>query len=139
MYFPSSPKGRHCIYLPETFLYHGKVIMGIRDNISLTTTNKRFRAWFGTSIQVCAIVWNLIPSQRRCGGSAPFHLLWSLLLMKDGSNQEVLASMVSADPKTFRKWAWTFISLIYELESNVVRNKNIIIYILILTYNLLYF
>ena len=54
-------------------------------------------------------------------GASPTHMLWSLLFLKTCGKETMLSSMAGGiDEKTFRKWAWVFIMIISDLESDVV-------------------
>lgn len=73
-----------------------------------------FRSFFGTSPQVCAIVWDMLSTQRP-PNSTPNHLLWGLLLLKQYNIESVNAVLVGASEKTFRKWSLIYVRLIANL------------------------
>ena len=67
-----------------------------------------FRSFFGTTPQVCEIIWHML-SARRPPHSTPKHLLWGLLLLKQYNIKYVNAVLASA--KTLRKWSLLYIHL----------------------------
>lgn len=73
-----------------------------------------FRAFFGTSPQVCEIVWDMLTT-RRPPNSVPEHLLWALMLLKQYNIESVNATLVGVTEKTFRKWSLIYIRLIAHL------------------------
>lgn len=70
---------------------------------------------FGTSPQVCEIVWDMLLT-RRPPNSVPEHLLWGLLLLKQYNIESVNAILVGVTEKTFRKWSLIYIRLIANLS-----------------------
>ena len=73
-----------------------------------------FRSFFGTTPQVCEIIWDML-SARRPPHSTPKHLLWALLLLKQYNLESVNAVLTSTTEKTFRKWSLLYIQLISNL------------------------
>ncbi|XP_045034955.1 uncharacterized protein LOC116930552 [Daphnia magna] len=73
-----------------------------------------FRAFFGTTPQVCEIVWHML-STRRPPNSTPHHLLWGLLLLKQYNIESVNAVLVGVTEKTFCIWSLMYIQLIANL------------------------
>ena len=109
-----------CFLLPRTFVEHAEVLMG---SVGRRKMNSRsFKSWFGTTSVVCSRIWNLSPRSNTHNGK-PYHLLWALILLKHGGNQDVLSDTLRVDPKTFRKWAWRYVSIIASLESKVVSTQ----------------
>ena len=82
---------------------------------------RKFRAFFGTSPQVCEIVWDRL-STLRPKDSIPEHLLWGLMLLKQYNIETVNATLVGVTNKTFRKWSMIFIRLLANLS--VVNKSN---------------
>ena len=82
---------------------------------------RRFRASYGVSPEVCAQVWMLIchslPAYHKID-----HLLWTLLFMKVHSTESVLAGIAGVDEKTFWVHVWTIIFAISDLKSAMVSN-----------------
>ena len=87
---------------------------------------RHFREFFGTSVGAVEAVWDrlvhhdLLPDNGR-----PKHLLWALYFLKVYPKQGPGCSVVggcagAVDPKTFRKWVWSFIRAIAELEDDMV-------------------
>ena len=89
--------------------------------------DREFREMFGCGVGVAVSSWeklvekNLVPDK----GSSR-HLLWTLMFLKVYGKECTMCKLAGVkDPKTFRYWVWLFIPAIAELESSVVRYKNI--------------
>lgn len=76
---------------------------------------RRFRALFGTTPEVCSIIWEKIGMNRPKKGT-PQHLLWSLLFLKVYASEDVLSVITQSDRKTQRKWTWEFVTAISNLR-----------------------
>ena len=80
-----------------------------------------FKATFGTSPFICAMLWNMIkPSVDMPRGVAPTHLLMALMFLKLYCSESVHATISGVDHQTFRKWSWLFVDEIARLEAEVV-------------------
>jgi hypothetical protein len=85
-----------------------------------------FREFFGTSVRVVGILWELIVRDKlRPRGGRPEHLLWALYFMKVYPKQGpgclvIGASTGAVDPKTHRKWVWAYVEAIAKLVDMVV-------------------
>ena len=88
--------------------------------------DRHFREFFGTSISMVMMVWDLLVDHSLLPEKGlPKHLLWALYFLKVYPKQSPGCSVVGAsagavDPKTFRKWVWAFIVAIAELVDEVV-------------------
>jgi hypothetical protein len=88
--------------------------------------DRHFREFFGTSIGLVMMVWDLLVHHSLLPEKGlPKHLLWALYFLKVYPKQSPGCSVVGAsagavDPKTFRKWVWAFIVAIAELVDEVV-------------------
>ena len=88
--------------------------------------DRHFREFFGTSIGLVMMVWDLLVDHSLLPEKGlPKHLLWALYFLKVYPKQSPGCSVVGAsagavDPKTFRKWVWAFIVAIAELVDEVV-------------------
>lgn len=103
------------IYTPHAFHLLAKEKLSVKNDQS-------FRAHFGTSADVCSILWDNIRASRRCPRCIrPIHLLWSLLFLKTYDTTDVLAARVNTSPNTLRKWVWIVLRLIQKLKRKVVR------------------
>ena len=77
-------------------------------------------------MRIVNILWEFLVRDRfRPRGGRPWHLLWALYFMKVDPKQGPGCAVVGAshgavDPKTHRKWVWTFIEAISELVDLVV-------------------
>jgi hypothetical protein len=87
-----------------------------------------FREFFGTSVRIVEILWNLIiqgdhlPDNRH-----PKHLMWCLHFLKVYPKQGPGCATVgeserdAVNPRTHRKWVWKFIEAVAELVKIVAR------------------
>ena len=96
--------------------------MNVKNGLS--SVQRKFRSHFGTTSIVCAIIWKKIYDDENTAqhlkGAKPEHLLWCLLFLKVYSGEAVHASLVGCDEKTFRKWAWTFVTAIADMHDDFV-------------------
>ncbi len=99
----------------STFRNLGHQITGHKLEGSLTMEFRKFRAFFGTSPEVCLIVWNMLSTERP-SNSMPQHLLWSLMVLKRYHIENVSAALVGVTEKTFRKSRLLYIRLIVNLS-----------------------
>lgn len=76
--------------------------------------NRKFRAFFGVSSTICAILWNLIEQEH--ANSETKHLLWCLFFLKNYNIEHVNASIFEVDEKTYRLWVWRFIRMLASLK-----------------------
>lgn len=83
---------------------------------------RRFKCFFGVSPQVCAIVWdecyNKLPN-----GAEPKHLLWCLFFLKQYQPEHVRRVILKADEKTIRKWTWSLITLLSDMNVVNIASK----------------
>ena len=106
---------------PSVFMFHGQEIFRRQKKAANGTADRRFRACFGASPLVCAIIWKgIAPVVSAYDGYSPTHLLWALMFMKLYCLEPVNASIVGVDEKTFRKWSWIVIDAIESLYDDVV-------------------
>ena len=99
----------------ENFAQLGAHLLRRKTESSSLTFGRRYRACFGTSPKVCCFLWTLIENQIP-KNATPYHLLWSLMFLKIYSTENVLASIIGVDEKTFRKYSWPIIKLISDLK-----------------------
>ena len=95
----------------ETFWILGHKITGFQVAGSLTVGYRKFRSFFGTSPLVCAVTWDRLLLVRP-NNSAPQHLLWALMFLKNYSTGCVNAALTGVSEKTFRKWSHIFLKLL---------------------------
>ena len=103
----------------DTFWRLGHKITGYELEGSLSVGYRKFRSFFGTTPLVCFVSWDML-SPVRPRKSAPKHLLWALMLLKNYSTESVNAGLTDVDEKTFRKWSLIFVNL---LANMTVVNK----------------
>jgi len=90
------------------------------------TEVRAFRETFGTSLLIVETVWCLLVQEGVLPDKGqPKHLLWALHFMKVYPLQApgcaaVGASAGAVDPKTHRKWVWSFIEAIADVIDEVV-------------------
>jgi hypothetical protein len=95
--------------------------------ISAATQARQFKEFFGTSLFVIEILWEMLYERDLLPDNGePRHLLWTLFFMKTYPKQGHGCSVVGAssgavDPKTMKKWVWEYIDSIGELVDEVVR------------------
>ena len=99
----------------EIFWNHGHKTTCHNLRGSICMGYRLFRSFFGTSPQVCAILWDILSTQRP-PNSTPKHLLWGLLLLKQYNIESINAVLVGASEKTFRKWSLIYVRLIANLS-----------------------
>lgn len=73
--------------------------------------NRQWASHFGTSLEVCVILWEKIKPERCMPrGASPKHLLWGLYLLKVYGTGDTSSSNVGGvDDKTWRKWTELFV------------------------------
>lgn len=109
----------------DFFLNLGNEIMGRQNRVAAKTMNTRFRASFGTSPTVCANLWSkLISHELMPEKGKPIHLLWALMFLKLYCSEPVLAAIAGVHEQTFRKWAWSFVDAISDLQYFVIMWEN---------------
>lgn len=85
------------------------------------TQDRKFRALFGCGPLDVATIWRMMEEHEFFPeGGGMVHMMWGLLLMKTYGTENMLCTTTGVDEKTFRKWAWQFISAIADLEPVVV-------------------
>ena len=91
------------------------------------TEDRRFRDYFGCSVIVALLAWNLMVT---CGhlpaDGTIAHFLWALHFMKVYPKQDEGSAVAGGsggamDPKTWRKYSWPMIYALSLLEQHVVR------------------
>lgn len=96
--------------------FHARGCRIIRRSPSPTvTSHRRFVSFFGTSPSICEKLWVRL-LRTRPSNANPDHLLWALMLLKLYDSEHVLSSTAGVDEKTFRKWAWFYVSLISKIQ-----------------------
>ena len=73
--------------------------------------NRRFRSFFGTSVETCADLWYLCHNALH-PDAWPMHLLWTLVFLKQHNTEEVNASLAGVHEDTFRDWVWHVLNVI---------------------------
>ena len=76
---------------------------------------RRFKSFFGVTPTVCCIVWNKI-KMRAPRNAQPKHLLWCLSFLKVYSSESYRRAIFKADEKTIRKWTWTFVKPLANMD-----------------------
>ena len=106
----------------EEFLQQGRIMLGRSKKAVSAAEQQRFRAMFGTSPEICSLLWDhLDPPNSMPNEVKAFHLLWGLMFLKLYASEVVHCAIAGGvDEKTFRKWSWLFVSAIADLSPNVV-------------------
>ncbi len=87
---------------------------------------RRFRSFFGTSVEVVMNLWRLLAEHNLLPCKAKIkHLLWTLFFLKVYPTEPPSCSALGGsrgaiDPKTMRKWVWMMIQKIAKLGPVVV-------------------
>jgi hypothetical protein len=108
--------------MERLFWKTGHKITGHKLKFSYNLGLRRFKAFFGVTPKICAIIWNLL-SDLRPVSAKPKYLLWSLCFLKQYNTENLNHAIFGADEKTIRKWIWYFVRLLSELD--IVRSFNI--------------
>lgn len=107
---------------PSIFYERGLQLAGTTQpnaNDVNKTNMRRFRANYGTSPGVCAILWNLIKPVLPRWFKFP-HLLWGLIFLKVYATESVIAPKLGVDEKTYRDYVWPVVKAIASVKSKVV-------------------
>ena len=82
----------------------GMEMMNCSCEGSVITHERMFCSSFGTSLEVCATIWNLLDpyTTMPTKGLSPKHLLWALMYLKVYAKESIHCSMAGGvDEKTF--------------------------------------
>ena len=79
-----------------------------------------FRSNFGVSPLTMRKCWTLLLMHNASAKFKPKHLLWTCLFLKTYGKEGTHCSICDCDPKTFRRWIWTVVRAISNLEAHVV-------------------
>lgn len=102
-------------YTSDTFVKIGNRYTESSLGRSKKIALRRFKSFFGVTPNVCSIIWKKLQNELP-DGAEPKHLLWCLLFLKQYSNEHNRHSILGADEKTIRKWTWTFIELLSNMD-----------------------
>lgn len=105
------------------------VVQDVVRRNNLRGAQENFRAFFGTTVQICAILWNELNDHSLLPTRAQHkHLLWALMFLKIYGTEHVMVKLAGCkSEKTFRKWTNVYIIALSNLTSSVVSSsaKNI--------------
>jgi len=105
---------------PRIFELEGARIVGrARGLYVYRLAHRKFRALFGVTPATCAYAWDRIINSIPDGGR-PEHILWTCMFFKVYATEDAHSTLTNADPKTFRKWVWHFITLLYAMLPSIV-------------------
>lgn len=99
----------------DAFLQLGNIYTKSSLTRSANIALRRFKSFFGVTPIVCSIIWEKLTDELPAGAE-PKHLLWSLLFLKQYSNEHNRRSIVNADEKSIRKWTWIFVELLSNMN-----------------------
>lgn len=104
------------------FFALGNELMNRRRQAAARTEMARCRSTFGTSPQICAMLWSQISlAMEPTNGAKPVHLLWGSMSMKLHCSESVLLSLAGGvHEQTFRKWSWHFVDEMANLQHNII-------------------
>ena len=103
------------IYSPQAFWKLANDLFKVKEE-------RTFRALFGTSADVCSILWDYcaVHKRRPKRGMKPKHLLWALHFLKSYGTEDVLAQWADTTRKTWRKWVWIVLRIVRKYKNQVV-------------------
>jgi hypothetical protein len=97
---------------------------------SSATQRRRFVSFYGASSRVCHQLWHLLLKAQIMAEFPALkqeHLLWALFFLKVYGTENVQASIVAVDEKTYRKWIWIVIEWMSNLDVvSYFRKKNLL-------------
>ena len=98
-----------------------ELLGGFGDHLATSTIDRRFTAFFGTTIPITYTIWCLLAVEvdGLVGGTIA-HLLWTLLFLKMYGTVDTMSRICKVDPVTYRKWTWLFLERIADLHHTVV-------------------
>ena len=86
----------------ELFYEAGRRI--IRRDGSRRLSNRKFKAYFGSSPAICLQIWQMInPHEHISSYAKPVHLLWALMLIKIYATEDVLSGIAGVTKKNVQK------------------------------------
>ena len=103
------------LFSSSHFLYIASKYPGYK-NRSNVLSDRIFRALFGVTSNVCAIIWAKLEVNVTTDKD-PNHLLWGLLFLKVYSTEEVHSSLVGTTVKTLRKWSIPMVERMSDLNT----------------------
>lgn len=109
----------------QRFMRTGLSIVHVDPGIRVARQLEIFRSNFKYTPSRCVFIFfqirhlPMIPE-----GYEPKHLLWTLYFLLTYLTGRRLCHVLSADPKTLRKYIWTTIDAIASLAPNFVRIRN---------------
>ena len=89
---------------------------------------RKFKAHFGTSNFICAIMWNMMTDLGLLDDHPqlkPDHLLWTLHFFKSYAVEEVNATFFQKTEKTYRTYVWLVVPIIAALAPHAVSKMTI--------------
>lgn len=107
------------LYTAQYFEDLGMSLVGREKTTATHTKGRRFKAFFHQSPVMCSYGWrHLVESGwlDSINRPEPKHYLWTMMFLKLYGTEEVNASRVGCDEKTFRKWVWFYAEGIANLD-----------------------
>ena len=116
-----------CFVLPD---YWSEFDPGRKKNRKTNESRnaRQFVALFGTTPDICLIIWNMLFDgwTKYTTNPKPLHLLWLFRFMKSYNSWDSHATEMTVDSKTFRKWIWFYLEGVSKLIPKVVSYKSFI-------------
>ncbi len=100
---------------PIVFSIEGGRMLRRAPSIRSLVFLRRFKALFGSTPQLCSLLWSLLADLHPLGGF-PRHLLWALMFLKLYSTEHVHSTLAGVDEKSFRKWCWRYVSALSQVK-----------------------
>ena len=112
------------IYSPQAFWV-------LAQNLFKVKEDRTFRALFGTSTDVCSVLWDYCATHKRRPkrGMKPKHLLWSLRFLKSYDTEDSLSTWAETTRKTWRKWVWILLRIIRKYKNDLVCHYNLVVWV----------
>ena len=103
----------------------------LRKGGSASIEERRFWSVFGVDYLVCAVAWEwLVWKGTIPKGGRKDLFLWACLQLMVYPSENFISTLLDVDEKTFRKWSWSFLLALSDLESDVVSNFGIFLNVL---------
>lgn len=126
---------RASVISEDTFIHLAtSLVSNLSFSYSPSVRDRRFRAHFGTSAEICSKLWTLSAAHRP-RGVRPIHLLWALLFLKQYNTENVNAGVAACNELTFRRWCWIMVRALSEIEdlvSKILHREGFVSHIMIL-------
>ena len=92
-----------------------------KRNFNSAAADTEFKEIFGVAAEVCSYVWAYLLLHHTFEITpTPMHFLWTLVFLRQYPTERLLSSLLEADEKTIRKYAWPIIDALAEMAIETV-------------------